>query len=282
MTFQEKLDSIVATNNSLLCIGMDADIDKLPDQFQTNDHPQFAFNKWVIDQTSDVVCAYKPNSAFYEARGAQGVTELHMTCSYLQKEHPDIPIILDTKRGDIGNTNDSYAQYVFDYLGADAITVHPYLGQEANASFLQHKDKGIFILCRTSNPGAAEFQDVIVNIPPPMYIGDPLQKGDLQNVPLYQYVAKQVASHWNTNKNCFLVVGATYPKELAEIRALVGDMPILVPGIGVQGGDVEKTVHAGLTTKKRGIIVNAGRSIIFAHDPRSEAEALRDTINSYR
>lgn len=220
---------------------------------------QFTFNKTIIDATQDLVCAYKPNSAFYEARGAQGITELKMTCDYLREAYPDIPIILDAKRGDIGSTNEGYVAYAFDYLGVDAITLHPYLGCEALQPFLARKDKGCIILCRTSNPGATEFQDA-----------------------LYRTVAEHVVHEWNTNGNCLLVVGAPYPEELAIVRRIVGDMILLVPGIGTQGGDVEKTVKAGRNAKGSGMIINASRSIILSENAREEARIVRDEINNYR
>lgn len=219
------------------------------------------FNKAIIDATCDLVCAYKPNSAFYEARGVEGITELKKTCDYLRKTYPEIPIILDAKRGDIGNTNEGYVTYAFDYLGADAITLHPYLGREALQPFLDRKDKGCIILCKTSNPGAGEFQDVGL---------------------LYQRVAKNVVKTWNSNGNCMVVVGATYPKDLAIIRRIVGNMTILVPGIGSQGGDIEKTVKAGMDSKGKGLIISSSRFIIFARDPAVKTQILRDQINTYR
>ena len=154
MTFEQKLDTIIINNNSLLCVGLDSSFRKLPPSFINEKHPQFAFNKFIIDQTHDLVCAYKPNAAFYEARGAEGITELKMTCDYIRENHPDIVIILDAKRGDIGSTNEGYITFAFDYLKADAITLHPYLGKEALQPFLDMKEKGCIILCKTSNPGS--------------------------------------------------------------------------------------------------------------------------------
>src|SRR5665213_1695672 len=204
MDFKTKLSAAWTKNDSLLCVGLDPDIDKLPEHLRQAETPYFDFNREVIDATADLVCAYKPNSAFYEARGAAGVEELKKTCAYIQEKYPHIPIILDFKRGDIGNTNNHYAAFAFDYLGADAITV----------------------LCRMSNEGAGEFQDLEVN-----------------GRKLYFQVAENVAKEWNVNGNCLLVVGATFPAELSEIRQLVGDeMIFLVPGVGAQGGDVEATV----------------------------------------
>ncbi len=233
-------------NDSLLCIGLDSDTG-------------FAFNKKIIDETHDLVCAYKPNSAFYEARGASGIVDLKKTFSYIQRTYPHVVTILDAKRGDIGNTNKGYVTYIFDYLGADAVTLHPYLGREALEPFLERKEKGSIILCRTSNPGASEFQE-----------------------DLYQKVAQHVAKKWNTNNNCALVVGATYPTELAIVRRIVKDMPLLIPGIGAQGGDLEKTVESGRDTHGSGMIIAVSRDIIFADNPRKEAKRLRSKINVYR
>lgn len=251
MTFLQKLDKIIKKNNSLLCVGLD--------------NGDFKFNKKIIDQTYDLVCAYKPNSAFYEAHGAKGIEELKKTFNYIQKNYPNIPTVLDAKRGDIGNTNEGYVKFAFDYLNADAITLHPYLGKEALNPFLEHKEKGCFILCKTSNPGSGEFQNFGEN-----------------NNPLYLKVAKNVYENWNYNKNCCLVVGATYPRELAKIRKIVGNMIILVPGIGAQGGDLGKTLKAGLTKQKSGLIINSSRGIIFAENPRTAALTLRNEINKFR
>lgn len=273
MLFTNKLASASAKNNSLLCVGLDSDISKIPAKFKKIKNPLFAFNKAIIDATADLVCAYKPNSAFYEAYGADGIEQLKLTADFIKQKYPHLPIILDAKRADIGNTNDGYVSYVFDYLGMDAITLHPYLGGEALGPFLAQKDKGLIILCRTSNPGAGEFQDLIFD-----------------DAPFYQHVAKTVSGQWNSNKNCLLVVGATYPKEMKIIRAIVGpDMPFLVPGVGAQGGDVEKTVKAGTNKDGNGLIISSSRAIIyasngedFAEAARKQATGLRDEINKYR
>lgn len=271
MTFQQKLDIIVKKNKSLVCVGLDSDIDKIPLHIKEIKHPQSTFNKMIIDATHDLVCAYKPNSAFYEARGKAGIEALKMTCDYLKEKHPEIIIILDAKRGDIGSSNNAYIKYAYDYLGVDAITVHPYLGREALQPFLDLKDKGCIILCKTSNPSSDEFQNLY------------LSHGRGQDrKPLYKIVAKQVTHKWNKNNNCMLVVGATYPEELAEVRKIVGDMTLLVPGIGAQGGDLEATLKAGLNSKKRGLIINSSRGIIFAKSPRDEAKKLKQDINQYR
>lgn len=272
MNFQQKLDAIVAKNNSLVCVGLDSDWEKLPELVKKEEYPQFEFNRAIIDATHDLVCAYKPNSAFYEYLGSEGVRQLKLTCDYIHDTYPEIPVILDAKRGDIGNTNNGYLTYAFDYLKVDATTIQPYLGSEAVRPFLDQQDKGIIILCRTSNPGAGEFQDLVVD-----------------GKPLYQHVAANVVRDWNRNNNCLLVVGATYPADLAAVREIVGDMTLLIPGIGAQGAEVESTVKAGLNSKKAGMIISSSRGIIFAstgadfaEKARVETQKLRDQINTYR
>jgi len=262
MTFQEKLDNIVKQNKSLVCVGLDSDVTRLRQDF--GEAKQFSFNKSIIEATADLVCSYKLNTAFYEAIGHEGINALKDTCDYLVEKYPEIPIIIDAKRADIGNTNKGYVQFVFTYLGADAITVHPYLGEEAIRPFLDCKDKGVIVLCRTSNSGAGEFQDLKVS-----------------GKSLYKIVAENVSNKWNINKNCILVVGATYPAELKEVRKIVGDMTLLVPGIGAQGGDLEATLKAGLNSQKQGLIINSSRGIIFAENPRDEAMKLKNAINEF-
>lgn len=264
-----------AQQNKFVCVGLDSEYEKIPAHVREK-YGQDAvrqFNREVIEATHDIVCAYKLNSAFYEAQGGSGIATLRRSIEDIFSVTDDVPVIDDAKRADIGNTNAGYVKAVFGDLRADAITVHPYLGAEALAPFLEQKDKGIFVLCRTSNPGAGEFQDLNV------------EGGD----PLYRHVAWHVASKkWNQNGNCGLVVGATYPQELKEIRQFVGDMPILIPGIGAQGGDVEKTVAAGKNQHGRGMIINSSRGIIFASNGKDFAEAARretqrlhDVIISY-
>ncbi|HWY79350.1 MAG TPA: orotidine-5'-phosphate decarboxylase [Candidatus Sulfotelmatobacter sp.] len=272
MAFQSKLDAIIQKNNSLVCVGLDSDISKIPESFQQKEHLQFEFNKAIIDATVDLVCCYKPNSAFYEARGDLGIKELKMTCDYIKGIYPNVPIILDAKRADIGNTNNGYVQFAYNYLGVDAVTINPYLGQEAIKPFLENQNKGVIILCKTSNQGSGEFQDLFV--------------GDKK---LYEIVAEKVANEWNTLENCSLVVGATYPEELHTVRSIVGDMTLLIPGIGTQGGDVEKTIKAGINSKNEGLIINASRSILFAsgsddfaEKAREKTEVLKNEINQYR
>ncbi|MBI5929985.1 MAG: orotidine-5'-phosphate decarboxylase [Chloroflexi bacterium] len=261
----EKLTQRMNQANSLLCVGLDSTIEKIPARFQNEPTPQFAFNRWVIEQTHLYVCAYKPNLAFYEARGDQGWRELKQTMDYLRDQYPDIFTIADAKRADIGSTNAGYVTAIFDWLGFDAVTLNPYLGKEALLPFLERTDKTNILLCRTSNPGAGEFQD--------LRIGEKT---------LWQVVAERVCTEWNTASNCMLVVGATYPAELKQVRAMVGEMTLLVPGIGTQGGDVELVLKVGLNENKQGLILNASRSIIFAANPSIEAQNLRDEINQYR
>lgn len=289
MTFQQKLNKLIQQNNSLLCIGLDSDFEKLPEHLKQNEHPQFTFNKAIIDTTHDLVSSYKINSAFYEARGAEGIQELKQTCDYINNKN--IPIILDAKRADIGNTNNGYISFAFDYLGVDAITLHPYLGREALKPFLEKKDKGCIILCRTSNSGAGELQDLKLVIPSDEGVEGPVcrQARSHTTKPLYEIVANKVANEWNQNNNCLLVVGATYPEEMKKIREITKDMTFLVPGIGAQGGNVEQTIKAGLNAQNAGLIIHSARGIIFASSKmdfakkaREEAKKLKNEINKYR
>ncbi len=265
MSIVEKYNTRADKVNSLLCVGLDADFEKLPERFKKLEFPQFEFNKYIIENTHHYAAAFKPNSAFYEARGDVGMKELKMTMDYLIKNHPDIFTILDAKRADIGNTNKGYVTEIFDWLGFDAVTVQPYLGSEAIAPFLERKDKISIILCRTSNPGAGELQDLTA-----------------EGKPLWVIVAEKVRDSWNKNGNCFLVVGATYPEEMARVRKIVGDMTFLVPGVGAQGGSVEDSVKAGINSAKKGMIINSARGIIFSDDPAGEARKLQEEINSFR
>lgn len=283
--------------SNFVCVGLDSDFDKIPDavcEICYSDGSDvegtiFSFNESIVAATKDIVCAYKPNIAFYEAHGNAGLNALYKTIKHIHKVAPLVPVILDAKRADIGNTNNGYVEFAFDYLGADAITVHPYLGEEALQPFLSRKDKGIFVLCRTSNPGAGELQGIKVLPADTHGFPEEMVRGSGHGIFLYQYVAVRVAQHWNKNSNCGLVVGATYPYELREVRGLVGNMPILIPGIGAQGGDLEKTVLAGRDSCGKGIIVNSSRGIIFASEgedfaeaARRETEKLRNLINQYR
>jgi orotidine-5'-phosphate decarboxylase len=248
---------------SLLCIGLDPEITLIPKAFQAAEWPLFAFNRWIIDQTHSYAAAYKPNMAFYEARGMQGQRELELTMDYLRNEHPAIVTICDAKRADIGNTNRGYVTSIFDTMGFDSVTLHPYLGHEALTPFLDREDKASIILCRTSNPGAGEFQDLCVD-----------------GRPLWETVAAQVSTQWNKKGNCMLVVGATYPEEMRRIRVVAPYIPFLVPGIGAQGGDVRAVVSAGLDEQGKGLIISSSRDILFSRDPAAAARELRDEINA--
>jgi orotidine-5'-phosphate decarboxylase len=259
--YEERTEAV----ESLLCVGLDPEIERIPERFQSADSPLFAFNQWIIEQTHSYAASYKPNMAFYEARGLEGLRELELTIDYLRNEHPEIVTICDAKRADIGNTNRGYVASIFDRMGFDAVTLHPYLGREALAPFLDRRDKACLILCRNSNPGAGEFQDLVV--------------GDR---PLFEAVAERVSREWNAHGNCLLVVGATYPEEMRRIRAIAPQMPFLVPGIGAQGGDVAAVVAAGADERGKGLIISSSRGILFSDDPATAARELRDEINAAR
>lgn len=267
MNIIDKYNKRAEKIDSLLCVGLDSDFNKIPKRFLKKKFPQFEFNKWIIKEIHNFAAAIKCNSAFYEARGERGMVELKKTTEYLQKNYPDIFLIGDCKRADIGNTNQGYVDSFFDYFGFDAITLHPYLGSEALLPFLERKDKGCIILCRTSNPGAGEFQDLKISS---------------AKARLWQIVAERVSKNWNKNNNCMLVVGATYPKEMKKIRALSGDMTFLVPGVGAQGGDLKAVLKAGLNNAGLGLIINSSRDIIFSDNPKTEAQKLRDEIRRYK
>jgi len=264
MNFMEKLTSATRKNKSLLCVGLDPDPERMPDKVGI-----FEFNKAIIDATSDLVCAYKPNIAFYEALGNEGLDALRRTVEYLPE---NIPAIADAKRNDIGNTAKAYAKAIFSYFKFDATTVNPYLGFDSIEPFIEYRDKGTFILCRTSNAGAVDFQALRCEV----------ANGHL---PLFEIVARK-ASEWNRHGNIGLVVGATYPEELRLIRQNHPDMPFLIPGIGAQGGDLALTVSYGVDAHGEKAIINSSRQIIYASREKNFAEAsrqaalkLRDEIN---
>ncbi|MDD5145888.1 MAG: orotidine-5'-phosphate decarboxylase [Candidatus Pacebacteria bacterium] len=300
MTFIEMLKERQQKVNSMVCVGLDSDYSQIPESVKAREVSVTIpnFNANIIDATKEYVCAYKPNMAFYEDQWVVGLSSLKDTISYIRDEAPDVPIILDAKRTDIGNTNKGYVRMAFDNLKADAITVNPYFGGEALEPFLDRTDKGIIVLCRTSNKGAKDFQDIKV------YLDDlPLTVAEFfgssyatkegvagrQFIRLYHLVAYKAAKEWNKNGNVLLVVGATYPDELKNVREIVGDTPILVPGIGAQGGELEATVKAGLDSNGFGMIINSSRGIIFASKSADFAEAagreakkIRDQINEVK
>ena len=249
-----------------VCVGLDITFAKLPPHLRKLSSLQeavYQFNKSIIDATHDLVCAYKPNAAYYEAMGAEGWQVLQDTIHYIKDAYPDIPVILDAKRADIGETNEAYAQAAFDYLGADAITVHPYFGREALEPFLSRQDKCVIVMGANSNPGAKEFQDLKIKD---------------SGMPLYQHVAQQVAEKWNVYGNCCLTVGATEPDKIKVVRQTVGDMPLLILGVGAQGGEVEPTVKAAQDSRGWGMIINSSRAVIYASQGEDFAEAARNSV----
>ncbi len=260
-----KLERRVERSSSLLCVGLDPDLSRLPHAFAQAEQPLYNVCRSVVDATAEFASAFKPNTAFFEAHGATGWEQLGLLFAYVNENYPDHFTICDAKRADIGSTNRGYVQAIFDELGADAITLHPYLGQEALQPFLDRADKASVVLCRTSNPGAGEFQDLLA-----------------ARKPLWEHVAERVSREWNAHGNCMLVVGATYPQEMQRIREIAPEMTFLVPGIGAQGGDIEATVRAGLRADGKGLILSSSRAILYSSDPAAAARAARDAIESAR
>ena len=256
--------------DSWVCVGLDPEPAKFPACFANDPDAAFAFCRAIVDATAQYVCCFKPQIAHFAALGAEDA--LQRLIAHIHAAHPGIPVILDAKRGDIGSTASHYAAEAFDRHGADAVTANPYLGRDSLQPFLDRADKGVVILCRTSNPGAADLQDLLVD-----------------GIPLYQHVARMVARQWNDNGNCALVVGATWPAQLREVRAIVGDVPILVPGVGAQGGDAQAVVANAKTIDGTGLVVSSSRAILYASSGIDFAEAagiaaraLRDDINRFR
>jgi orotidine-5'-phosphate decarboxylase len=255
MKFSDKLQRAWESSGSMVCVGLDPQLDRLPECIRRAEFPFLEFNRRVIDATLSYACAYKPQFAYYA--GENRLDELKETMAYLRQVAPDRVVILDAKRGDIGSTADQYAREAFEVYQADAVTVNPYMGGDTLVPFTRFADKGVVVLCKTSNPGSAELQDL------------KLEAGH----PLFLEVAERAARDWNTNHNLSLVVGATYPRELAEVRRRVGDMPLLVPGIGAQGGDLEATLKAGLRPDGWGLLINSSRGILYASSGEDFAEA---------
>lgn len=272
MSFIAKLSAAWASQQSLLCVGLDPDLAKLPAVLKDRPDGVLAFCSAIVDATADAACAFKPQIAYFSALRAED--QLEDLCAYIRERYPHIPIVLDAKRGDIGATAEQYAREAFERYGADAVTVNPYMGFDSVEPYLGWNDKGVIILCRTSNAGGSDLQFLQVD-----------------GKPLYLHVAELVAGKWNKNGQCGLVVGATFPQELAQVRQLVGDMPLLVPGIGAQGGDVEATVKAGRSSQGAGMMINSSRAILYAKPEQNEdftqaaqrvARQTRDAINRYR
>lgn len=263
MTFMEKLAAAWRENDSLVCVGLDPEPARFPERFAFGKRPIFEFNKAIIDATRDIVCAYKPQIAHYAAVGAED--QLRDTIAYIRQQAPWVPVILDSKRGDIGSTAAYYAKEAFERYEADAVTVNPYMGGDTIQPFSDWADRGVILLCRTSNPGAGDLQDLVVD-----------------GLPLYQHVARNAATKWNRHRNLCLVMGATSPTQLAEVRAIVGDMPLLVPGVGAQGGDAEAVIRYGATPDGTGLIINSSRGVLYASRGEDFAEAARKAVLDLR
>lgn len=266
--FHDALRDAWSQQNSSLCVGLDPDPSRLPRPLDGARDAIFAFCRDIIDATADLVCAFKPQIAYFAAQRAED--QLERICHYIRERHPGVVLILDAKRGDIGSTAEQYAHEAFDRYGAQAVTVNPYLGTDALEPFLRHPGTGTIVLCRTSNPGSGDFQSLLVD-----------------GAPLYTHVARRAATEWSSIGDVALVVGATYPSELETVRAIVGDLPLLVPGIGAQGGDLEASVRAGRLPDGGGMIINSSRAILyassgedFAEAARHEATRTRDAINA--
>lgn len=270
MTFMQSLRNAWQRSDSLVCVGLDPEPARFPARFADDDDAVFTFCRDIVDATADVVCCFKPQIAHFAALGAEDA--LTRLIAHIHTHQPGVPVILDAKRGDIGSTAMHYVTEAFERYAADAVTVNPYLGRDSVQPFLDRADKGVVVLCRTSNPGARDLQDL-----------------DVGGRPLYQHVAALVATEWNGHGNCLLVTGATYPGELAAVRRLAGSIPLLVPGVGAQGGDVEAVVRNGRTPDGNGLLVSSSRAILYASSADDYADAariaavtLRDEINRYR
>jgi orotidine-5'-phosphate decarboxylase len=270
MGFMQALRARWEQADSLVCVGLDPEPAKFPSHLADDPDAVFAFCRAIVDATAEYACSFKPQIAHFAALGAEDA--LQRLVAHIHLAHPGIPAILDAKRGDIGSTAQHYAAEAFDRYAADAVTANPYLGRDSLQPFLDRADKGVVILCRTSNPGAGDLQDLVV-----------------EGRPLYQHVAEKIARDWNGNGNCALVVGATWPEQLHQVRTIVGDMPLLVPGVGAQGGDVEAVVMNAKSADGAGLMVSSSRAILyasnrddFAQAAAGAAKALRDEINRYR
>ena len=271
MNFIDKLHRRWREADSLLCVGLDPDPARFPEALVDDPAALYSFCRDIVDATAEYACAFKPQIAYFAAHN-DGEAALQRLIAHINGAHPDVPVILDAKRGDIGSTAERYAVEAFDRFGADAVTLNPYMGRDSAEPFLRRNDRGCIFLCHTSNPGARDFQEL-----------------DVDGRPLYQHIAQAIARDWNADGNCALVVGATFPEELKVIRGLVGDMPLLIPGVGAQGGDVEAVVRQGATADGTGLVINSSRGILYASSGAGYAEAaassareLRDAINRCR
>lgn len=270
MNFMHALNAAWRERNSLLCVGLDPDPARFPAHLRGQPDAILTFCKAIVDATADLACSFKPQIAYFAAQRAE--EQLEALIAHIHQAHPAIPVILDAKRGDIGSTAEQYAVEAFERFKADALTVNPYLGRDSIEPYLAYSDKGIILLCRTSNPGGSDLQFL-----------------DVGGEKLYEHLARLVSKEWNVGGQCALVVGATFPSEIARVRELTGDMPLLVPGIGAQGGDIEATVRAGRTARGDGLLINSSRAILYAGMGEDFADAARrvaidtrDAINVHR
>ena len=254
MTFLSKLQRRWESTGSMLCVGLDPDVARLPSQFVGKTQALADFCIAIVDATAQHACAFKPQIAYFAAVGAE--SQLERVCEHIRSTHPDVPLILDAKRGDIGDTAKLYAREAFERYNADAVTVSPYLGTDSLEPFFAHTGRGVIVLCRTSNPGSGTFQTQLID-----------------GQPLFEHVAKRAAGEWSQLGEVGLVVGATYPDELARVRSLVGDMPLLVPGVGAQGGDAQTVLSVGRAANGYGLIINSSRAILYASSGEDFAEA---------
>lgn len=269
MTFTQKLERAWNTSDSMLMLGLDPDPQRFPAELAGRPDAIFQFCRSMVDATAPYICGIKPQIAYFSAQGAE--EQLEELCRYVHESHPGLPIVLDAKRGDIGSTAEQYAREAFERYQADAVTVNPYMGFDSVQPYLSWNDKGVIVLCRTSNKGGSDLQF--------------LEMAD--GTPLYLHVAGLVADRWNSNGQCALVVGATFPQEVAKVRERVGDMPLLIPGIGAQGGDIPATVKAGRNSQGRGMMINSSRAILYASEgddwrqaAMHSAIATRDAIRA--
>jgi orotidine-5'-phosphate decarboxylase len=263
MSFASMLGDAWRRADSLLCVGLDPDPSRIPAAVRAGPDPIFSFCRAIVDATADLACAFKPQIAYFAAHRAED--ELQALIAHIHDRHPGIPVVLDAKRGDIGSTAEQYAREAFERYRADAVTLNPYMGQDSLEPWLQWRDRGVLLLCRTSNPGGADLQGL-----------------EVDGEKLYERVAWLACTRWNPHGQTGLVVGATVPRELQRVREIVGDMPLLVPGIGAQGGDIEATVRAGCLPDGTGMMVNSSRAILYASAGDDFAGAAREAARETR
>lgn len=279
MNFTDQLAQAQRLNDSLLCVGLDPEPSKFPGTWKGQPDRIYDFCAAIVDATKDLVCAFKPQIAYFAAHRAED--QLERLMAHMRRTAPNVPVILDAKRGDIGSTADQYAHEAFTRYQADAVTLSPFMGFDTMEPFLKHPGKGVILLCRTSNPGGSDLQN--------------LRLADIEGQPrVYEHIAKQAQGPWNTNGQMGLVVGATFPEEIARVRELAPTLPLLIPGVGAQGGDAAATVKAGLKSDASGVItgtivVNSSRAVLyassgddFASAARRVAQQTRDALNAAR